>query len=180
MAFSSFAGTRVLAFFLANPTRKIHFKELCRELELSPSSVKLYCEDFITRKWLTEHRIGNHRFFQLDNSSYPVLAIKRAYFLELLSSNGADKVVRGTAISLALYGSHASGEYDEKSDIDLLVIGRKDDIVNTTISRIERAAGKPVQLTVISLDMWESGLKSSDPFVISVLRNHVLLMGARL
>lgn len=179
MTFDSFAGIKVLEWFFANPTRRIHFKGLCRETGLSQLTVKDYCEEFISKKWLLDERIANARFFFLNNTDYEVKALKKAYAVNLLRKHGLDSVADSTAISFALYGSHASGEYDERSDIDLLVIGRKESVDYKSVEKLRKDLGKEAQVTIIPLEKWERN-KESDPFIFSVLKNHVLIGGAPL
>jgi len=179
MKFEGFRGIKILKWFLDNPREKIHFKDLCRKLKLGPPTVKKYCEEFIGLSWLEEERKANLRMFSLNNKSFVVKAIKRAYFLELLRKIGIERSVNENAISLALYGSHSSGEYDEISDIDLVIIGRKEDVDYKKLKQIKRNIGKNIQLTVFSLEKWESN-KDTDAFMASVLRNNVLLRGAPL
>jgi predicted nucleotidyltransferase len=175
----SFSGIRVLGWFLKHPTQKIHFKELCRELKLGPPTVKAYCEELIKLNWLQDERNANLRIFFLNNEHYVVKALKRAYFLNLLSEGKVGSLVENTVISLAVYGSHASGEYDEKSDVDLLIIGRKEEVRHEYSRILENKLGKKFQITVLPLDKWENN-KQNDPFMLSVLKNHVILKGAPL
>ena len=179
MLFKSFSGLRILEWFLKNPDKKIHFNGLLRELKLGPLTVKEYCEEFLRYEWLLEERSANLRIFSLNNQSYAVKALKTAYFLEALRSEKAEKIVDDTVISLALYGSHASGEYDGKSDIDLLVIGRKEQVRHEFAKKLEQKFGKRLQITTFQLEDWERR-KASDPFARSVLKNHVLLQGVQL
>ncbi|MFH0973562.1 MAG: nucleotidyltransferase domain-containing protein [Candidatus Micrarchaeota archaeon] len=177
--FKSFSGLRVFEWFLARPTRKIHFKELCRELGLSPLTVKTYCEEFVAREWLLDERQANLRIFSLNDGNYAIKAFKRAFFLDALRECGVEELVNDGVISFALYGSHASGDYDEKSDVDLLVVGRKEQVDYARVKALEKKTGKNIQLIVFSLNDW-SEKKVRNPFAQSILRNHVLIKGVAL
>ncbi len=179
MKFDSFSGVRVLRWFLKHPARRIHFKELCRELGLGPLTVKTYCEEFLGRGWLCEERNANLRIFSFNNESYVVKAMKRACILEMMRRERFETLVDDTVVSFALYGSHSSGEYDEKSDIDVVVIGRKEQVHFEYAEKLEKRLGKQMQITVFPLEKWERN-KDKDPFALSVLKNHVLLKGAPL
>lgn len=92
-------------------------------------------------------------------------------------------VCRGIApgcTSLALYGSGARGTYDEKSDIDLLVIGEESCVRYEAVQAVEEAIGVELQVTVIPWYRWEQLLESDDVFARNVLRDHILLGGVRL
>ena len=178
MQFEKFPALRVLTWFLANPAAQIHFKQLCRELNLGPLTVKSYCEQYIRKGWLKEQKQANLRFFSLDNGNYRVKSIKRAFYLELLAKEGVEKLAKDP-ISLALYGSHASGEYDGKSDIDILVLGQKEQVDYRFAVQLEKKLKKKVQITVVPLAQWEKS-KKSDHFMLSVLNNNIIIAGAPL
>lgn len=179
MSFNSFAGIKVLGWFLEHPTEKVHFRELCRHLGLNPLTVKSYCEEFLGNQWLLDERKANLRIFSLNDGHFAVKSMKRAHFLEKLRRLKTTSAVDETVISFALYGSHASGEYDEKSDVDFLVVGRKEGVDSDMLKNLEQKLGRSIQLTVISLEKWERN-KEKDPFALSVLKNNVLLRGAPL
>jgi len=84
------------------------------------------------------------------------------------------------AISLAVYGSTASGNFDEKSDIDVLIIGTEQDVDYTLVPEIETKVGHELQVTVIPYYEWESRKENGDLFVLSVLAKHILFEGAEL
>ncbi len=179
MKLEDFSGIKLLSWFLENPTKKIHFKDLCRKLELGPPTVKKYCEEYIGYGWIEEERKANLRIFSLNNEDFVVKAIKRAYFLKKLSGLGIGQIVDENAISLALYGSYSSGEYDEKSDIDLIIVGNEENVEHEKLEEMKKKLKMDVQLTIFSLEKWESN-KDNDAFMNSVLRNNVLLKGAPL
>ena len=43
-AFRKFVGFQALEYFLRNPSKKIHLRELARLLKISPRSAKIYCD----------------------------------------------------------------------------------------------------------------------------------------
>jgi hypothetical protein len=82
--------------------------------------------------------------------------------------------------SLALYGSGARGTYDEKSDIDLLVVGEESCVRYDAVQAVEEELGFELQVTVIPWYRWESLKETDDVFARNVLRDHILLGGVRL
>ena len=178
MGFASSSGIRLLSWFFLHPSKKVHFRELCRELDFSPLTVKTYCDEFVSKGWLNEERLANLRLFRLNNEDYVVKAMKRAFFISRLKEAKAEQLVEEGIISFALYGSHASGEYDEKSDVDLLIVGRREQFKHERVKQLEKKLGKEIQATIFSLEQWESAKKES--FGGSVLHSHVLLSGVPL
>ena len=82
--------------------------------------------------------------------------------------------------NVRIFGSVARGEADDRSDLDLLVIGEESDVDRDRILEIESALGREAQLTVIPYYRWEAMKNEGDRFAESVLRNHVLIKGVEL
>lgn len=177
-----FAGWKVLRHFLANPSTEFYIRELARSLKLSPGSAQIYCNAYAKDGILISENKANAKMFRLDNSKPVVKAIKKFYFLERLESlSFTEQVVKTNLglITLAIYGSYASGEYDEKSDIDLLVIS--DNKTNReSFIKLQKTLGKSIQLTEFTTAEWLSKRNKNEPFIISVIHDHIILFGGRL
>lgn len=178
-----FKGWVVLEFFLSNPYTKVHIKKLARELNLSPQTSNRYMRLYEAEKLLESESIGNLIQFSLNNRHPLVKEWKRLYFnLVLHESNFLDNFVQRnpSIINILLYGSHANGEYSEKSDIDILVISQKKEIDLSAIKNLELHLNKEAQVTVYTIGEWRRLIKKDDHFVKSVLSKHILLYGEML
>ncbi len=177
--FRKFVGFKILEYFLKYPTEETYLKELAKKLQISPRSVKIYC-DLFEKKGIIKREIkGNLHLFSTNNDNFRVREMKRAYFINILAEMNIENIAEECA-SIAIYGSHASGNYDEKSDIDLLIIGKKQHVKRDMIVKIMEGVGKEFQLNVITIIKWEKMKKDGDPFVRNVIRNHILIKGAEL
>ena len=177
--FEKFVGLRVLTWFLTHPTGEIHINKLARELGVSPGSVKSYADAFKRDGLLTVTRLGTARILSLDNDSFAARELKRACMALLLVRAGIEEIAP-ESISVAIYGSTAAGTFDEQSDIDILIIGDESQIDHDRVPALEAEIGREVQLTVVPYYRWEQMKDEGDPFVTSVLQNHMLVRGARL
>ena len=177
--FSKFVGNKILGWFLSHPTISVNMNELARELEVSPGSVKRFADLFYGEHIVDMEKIGTAHMFTLNNSSHVVKELKKT-FMVLKLWEGKLGELAPNAISLAVYGSMASGNFDEKSDIDVLVIGTEQDVDYTIVPEIETKVGHELQVTVIPYYEWESRKGNGDPFVLSVLAKHILFEGAEL
>jgi predicted nucleotidyltransferase len=92
---------------------------------------------------------------------------------------GIEEIAPGS-IAVAIYGSTAAGTFDEQSDIDILVIGDEGQVDHDRVLALEAETGREVQMTAVPYYRWEQMNEAGDPFVASVLRNHVLVAGAAL
>lgn len=177
--FRKFIGCKILEYFLSHPTQKKYLNELAKELAVSPRSIKIYCDLFEKDGIINREITGNVHLFSTNNNHYRVQEMKRAYIANLLAEHHIE-TIQHACISLAVYGSHASGLYDERSDLDLLIIGDEHQINKDKLLKLQQILGKEIQLTIFSLTEWETMKKNDDPFAKAILRNHLLLAGAQL
>ena len=177
-----FVGWKLLEHFLNNPTKEFYLKELSRILDLSPASAKNYCDLYEQDQVLISIKRANARMFYLNNDLPLVKAVKRFYFLMRLNEEKSIKEfikLNPHIISLVLYGSYSSGDYDEKSDVDFFVLS--DTKINRKpLLKLQKSLGKQVQLTVMPLVKWLSIKDRKDNFAASVLLNNIPLCGAEL
>ena len=178
-SFKKFVGFKVLEYFLKYPTEETYLKELAKKLQISPRSVKIYCDLFEKEGIINREIKGNMHLFSTNNDNFRVREMKRAYFINLLAEMNIENIAEEYA-SIAIYGSHASGNYDEKSDIDILIIGEEQHVKRDMIIKIMETIGKEFQLSVIPIIKWEKLKKDKDHFVKSIIRNHVLIKGVEL
>lgn len=178
--FRKFRGWNVLEFFLSNPNTKIHINKLARELKIGPQTSNRYLRLYEAETLLDSESIGNVIQFYLNNRHPLVKELKRLYFNLLLHENNfINNLIQHnpSIINLLLYGSHASGEYSEKSDVDLLVISQNKEIDISAVKKLEKQLNKEVQVSVYTIGEWRKLTKKDDPFIKSVLSKHILLYG---
>ena len=182
--FTVFTGNKILGWFLLHPSERQSINELARTLHISPGSVKTYADVLEAGGILNRERAGTAHLLSLRNENPVVTAMKRAAILLVLSEAGVTELVSG-AVSLALYGSMATGQYDGESDIDLLVLGDSATATSAAVqpevvAALEEATGFEVQVTVLPWHEWETMKERGDPYAKNVVMGHVLLAGAAL
>lgn len=77
---------------------------------------------------ILESSKGNLRLFRLNRDDFAVREVTKAYYLRKLRHLGIEHLAVGST-SLAIYGSFARGDIDERSGLDLLVIGEESSII---------------------------------------------------
>lgn len=176
---SKFVGFRVLEFFLTHPSLEIHLNELARILNIAKGSAKSYCDVFVEEGLILESSKGNLRLFKLNRDDFAVKEATRAYYLLKLKHLGIERLAVGST-SLAIYGSFARGDIDERSDLDLLVISEDGRVDRDKVLKLQDALNREVQLTLLPYCRWETMKKEGDKFAKSVLKKHVLVSGVEL
>jgi len=177
--FRKFIGFKILEYFINNPTGKIYLNELAKKLSVSSRSVKIYCDLFEKDGIIRREIKGNMHLFSTNNDNFCVREMKKTYISVLLREMSIEKIGE-SLISIAIYGSYASGNYDEKSDIDIVVIGEEKDVKREIVVDIMKKIDKEIQLTVIPTIKWEKMKKENDPFLKNIIKKHILVKGAEL
>ncbi len=122
---------KTLQYFIENPYTKIHIRELSRKLRISPSATKKYLDMLLKEEILKEEKISITRHFTANTENLAFKHFKIAWNTKILKDlRIKDQILNKeeNITSIILYGSYAKGQNDEKSDIDLLVIGAKNKI----------------------------------------------------
>lgn len=177
--FKKYQGVNVLNFFLENPDLDIHIKELSRRLKISPATSKKFCNLFNNENILTSEKKGNSIFFKLNNSDNYIQLLKKTYAISKIKENWKKVSVDGLK-SVVVYGSYASGEYSNNSDIDLLLITRKRDINNSFILKFQNKIKREVNITKMTYMEWQKLKQKSDPFAKEVTENHFIIQGEKI
>lgn len=182
--FRTYVKWKILAHFLANPGTSFHIKQLARLLSVSPASVSSAVKSFEEDGLLLKEEKGLAHIYTLNTDNSIVKPLKKAYGLAfVLSSKPAEKFlqINPSIISLALFGSYADGNFDEKSDIDILIVtGAVKETFIRAAREIESELEKEVSLSVLKLSEWRTMAAKGDAFYVNIINNHVLLHGSSL
>ncbi|MEN6611350.1 MAG: nucleotidyltransferase domain-containing protein [Methanoregulaceae archaeon] len=177
--FRKFAGNKILDWLLMHPTTPVSINELARILSVSPATVLRYVNLLENNGLVFRKPAGTAHQIFLNQDSPLVLPLKKSAALLRLWDAGIRKIAPA-AISVAVYGSIASGAFDEKSDLDLLILGEEPDVDRAQVIALQEEMERQVQLTVLPWHQFETLKGNHDPFLKSVLANHVLIHGVPL
>ncbi len=175
---SKYAYLRVLCFFLKNPTKEVYIKELSRILKISSQTSKNSLDTFHKKKILNLDKKGRTHFYKLENDSYFVRHLKTTYILSKMNSISFEFTEE--IISVAIYGSYASGEFDEKSDFDLLIISSEKKDYPQIYKKIEDNFHVSVSPLVLTPFEWQEISQGNEEFYIEVIKDHILVFGSEL
>lgn len=176
--FENYKGVKILNYFLENPTLEIHIKELSRTLNISPSTSKTFCDLLKKRNILYSEKKGNALFFKLRNEENYVRLLKKEFIISKIKYNL--KIPKDEGIlTTAVYGSSSSGDYTEESDIDMIIITRKE-IEKRFLLHLKKKLRKEIDATIINYIKWNKMKKEKDPFAIEILENNFIIEGEKL
>ena len=105
----------------------------------------------------------------------------------MTEKNDIKKMIRNSVnltapdATVILYGSRARGDFNESSDVDILILLNKDDItwedekkIKYPLYDIEFETGKIISPLILSKSAWESKHKIT-PFYQNVVREGIIL-----
>ena len=154
-------------------------RDVARKVKISPSTAKESLDFLFGTGVLDKRVLGRNHLFKIKNS-FLTKQIKILYSLSELSSAGfAEELLKNNhdIISIMLYGSVARGEDDKKSDIDILVISRK----NHRMRELKSEKNISRELTIISYTYkeWKKKAEEDKVFYYNVILNCIPLYGER-
>jgi len=145
--FGSKTRATLLSKLLMNPDKTFYIRELSRELNIPYSMLYKEEKNLASLGILNEEKKGKITLISINK--------KLPYYTELknliIKTTGLTDTIKKALTNLKetryalIYGSFASGEESEKSDIDLLIIGNpnEENLLNTT-SQIEKELGREI------------------------------------
>ena len=168
------ARQRLLAYYFANPTARLHLRDLAGRLDIDPSNLSKELGRLEREGLFRSEVSGRQKYFQL-NREYPLFAEVRGIVSKTIGAPSliAQSLKKIEGIEEAyLYGSFASNQQDAASDIDVLVIGTpRDEALAEAIRKIERQLGREVSYTVLNRKEFESRRSRKDAFLENVWHN---------
>lgn len=181
--FEKYVEWRILSHFLRHPTSSFHVKELGRILKVSPGSVSTAVKRFESDGILIKEERGPVHLYMLNLEHPAAAAMKKAYgIMRVLQLRPVERFLERdeNIISLALVGSYADGSYDEKSDLDFLVITPSRKNFADMGREFEAEFGTGVNVTVFKLSQWRQLARRGDALYKKIVESHVLLHGGGL
>jgi predicted nucleotidyltransferase len=168
------ARQRLLAYYFANPTTRLHLRDLAERLDIDPSNLSKELGRLERAGLFRSEISGRQKYFRL-NREYPLFAEVRGIVSKTIGASSliAQSLKKIEGIEEAyLYGSFASNQQDAASDIDVLVIGTpRDEVLAETVRKIERQLGREVGYTVLTRKEFDSRRTRKDAFLENVWHN---------
>jgi uncharacterized protein len=176
LEWNKFKGWNILEYFL-NGNSQTHIKGIARELRISSFTAQHYLALYEKEGVLEKEKIANTLSYRLKETSMTT-ELKKTYFISRLSGFIDSFRKENPLVSvLVLYGSHAKGTFDKKSDIDLLVISQEKKMNEKSIHALEKKTGKEAKAQVFSVTEWNRLKEKKDMFALSVKENNIILFG---
>jgi uncharacterized protein len=181
--FEKYKDWKLLKIFLSNPECSFYTKEISRNTGIGSGTVNNFLKNIHKDNILKKEIVGNVHLYYLNNESEIVKQMKILnMIIELEKNNLTEEFIKSdnSIISIILYGSYANGEYDSKSDIDILILAGKKKQFTDTLQKLESKIKKIISTQVLTISDWQKLKEKDKIFYESILQNHIVLYGGGL
>jgi len=181
--FEKYKDWKLLRIFLNNPDHSFYTKEISRDTGIGSGTVNVFLNNIYKDKILNKEIVGNVHLYNLNNESE---IVKQMKILNTIIEFKKNKLIEeflkndDSIISIILYGSHANGEYDSKSDIDLVILVNKKKQFTNAIQKLESKIKKIISSQIFTISDWQKIKEKDKIFYDSIIRNHIVLYGSGL
>jgi hypothetical protein len=158
----------------------LNVSEIASKIDASKAMVSVALKDLHSSGFLKRRDISNSHIYSISEG--PLIGqIKRTIGLSMVIESGLTELLIDKdpdLITIALYGSFARGDFDDMSDIDILLI---------TSTRKERFTYLPGSIDSFELNVetftpgsWSVLNKKNEVFYSRVMEDHIILYGSGL
>jgi len=181
--FEKYRDWKLLKIFLNNPDHSFYTKEISRNTGIGSGTVNVFLKNIHKDNILKKEIVGNVHLYRLNNESDIVKQMKT---LSIIMDFKKNKLIEeflkndDSIISIILYGSYANGEFDSKSDIDLVILVNKKKQFTDIIQKLESKIKKIISPQILTITDWQKIKEKDKTFYESIIRNHIVLFGSGL
>jgi len=165
---------------LVNNSTEISLRGVAKKAGIGTATSKA-CLDYLKEKEIVKiKKIGNSHLFSLNPDNFVAKQVKILGILSAIKdSNLIQELLEeySSVSSIILYGSSARGDYNEKSDIDLLIISRKP--IKLKPLKVEKKISKEITFVIYTLSDWRKKAETDKPFYDGVIIDGIALYGEK-
>jgi predicted nucleotidyltransferase len=179
--FSSKVRIALLSTFFLHPEKSFYLRELERITGEDYKNISTELRNLESIGLLTSTKSGNLKYFHL-NPGFLIYSELKSIFFKVRGAPGLLKQVLSDLNDIEcafIYGSFAAGTENEKSDIDLMVVGEMplEDLLKR-LREPEKMLGREINPSLFQISEMKTSMKDQDPFIGRVMAEpKVMLIG---
>lgn len=175
--FKSDITIKVLGYYFINPEARHYVRELANLLKLDPGNLSRKMMELKNDGLFLEESEGKNHFFRL-NKNFPLLNEYKSIYEAKFGITQSIKKVLGEIGKISeayIFGSYAKGNFEEGSDIDLLIVGDNEhESLFKAISSLEKLWHREVNIIDFSPKEFSLKLKNKDPFLQNIFSDKTI------
>lgn len=163
--------TLVLKEIFARPTYKFHIRELAKLAKLNPNTIINIADNLVKESILIKEKKKHITEIYFNFNNQDSIILKKLFNLNQIYQSGIIKILKEqyNPEAIVLMGSYSRGEDIENSDIDLVIISKKKELIN--LKEYEEFLNHKIHLLTPTYK------EMSDEFYINFI-NGIVLYGA--
>jgi len=176
--FGSKTRVRLITKLMMNPRQTYYIRELSRELGIPYGMVHREIGNLAGLRIIKLEKRGKITLIHV-NESLPYLGDLRNLMLKTTGvSHVILEMIPGDNVRFMLvFGSMASGDYGERSDIDLMVVGSlEEEPLLEAAKRIEAETGREVNYVLWSEEEFREKIKSGHHLLLDIAEKPLIML----
>lgn len=148
--FQEYTRYRVLKEFFDKPTHRFQLRELSRNVKLGLPSVINHVKALEKERQIKKVAIGNLTFYAANKENRRFRLYKKLDMVQRLAESGTIAFLEkqlSYPSAIILFGSCAYGEDTEKSDVDLAIVAKEQDL---NLEKYEKELKRKIQVHFFS------------------------------
>ena len=144
-----FKEITVLEQFLIDPVREYSVREYAKIIKKSPATTSKWLMELANKGYLESREFRNHLLFRAKKDEMCFIELKKYYNIKKIRDSGLIKFLEKeyNFPAIILFGSYAKAENNIESDVDIVVISERSDIVK--LKNYEKILNAEIQLFVV-------------------------------
>ena len=167
----------ILKLFIFSDIKEYYLSEIANSINASIGSTQREMNRFIDSGLFSSRKVGNLRYYFLDKKDPTFSEIKNI----IIKSIGIEEEFKGGISKINgidycfILGSYVKKDFNNKSDIDLMVIGKisEDDLL-VEINKLEKKFNREINYHIYTKKDFAEKLKK-DSFIKNILKKYLLL-----
>ncbi|HOX41594.1 MAG TPA: nucleotidyltransferase domain-containing protein [bacterium] len=155
--------------FVLNPGQEFYVRELARSFQLPASMVQREIKKIAETGFLVSRKVGNIIFYKGDKKNRYYTSIRDL----VLKTVGIGELLRPRinsidSINIAfIYGSYVTGNFDKNSDIDVLIVTKKEfsdleyEKINSEMAEVEAILSREINLDFYNEEEFKKEISDS-------------------
>ena len=179
--FSSKVRIELLNTFFLHPEKSFYLRELERITGEDYKNVSTELKNLESIRLLISRKSGNLKYFHV-NPEFLIYSELKSIFFKIRGAPALLKHVLSDDKNVEyalIYGSFAAGTENEKSDIDLMVVGEMP--LENLLKRLrepERLLGRDINPSLFQISEMKQRIKDQDPFICRLIAEpKIMLIG---
>jgi len=171
---SSKIRIEILRLLVMEPVSEFNINEISRQIGSTPRGVEKELKNLLSGGILKRNIIGNQHLYKLDENCPIIKEIKGIIIKTVGVAQLIQKALKPAEKKIDrafVYGSFASGDYGNESDVDLLMVTKLSGIeVAELMGDLQNEIGRAINISQFGIDEFDRRKQSNDHFLSQVLK----------